>query len=55
MLLSSCLTVSIIFLFLPPRVMVLDWARFSLGVGATGGIGGGRREIVEEAASTSFH
>jgi hypothetical protein len=48
-------TVIIIFLLLPPRVIVLELTLFSLGIGATGGIGGGRREIVVAAESTSFH
>ena len=48
-------TVIIIFLLLPPSVIVLELTLFSLGVGATGGIGGGRREIVVAAESTSFH
>ena len=51
------LTVSIILVLLPlpPMVMVLELALRRRGAGATGGIGGGRRDIVLDAASTSRH
>ena len=49
------LTVSIIFLLLPrpPIVIVLELALRRRGAGATGGIGGGKRDIVVEAAAAS--
>ena len=48
---------SIIFLWvpLPPIVMVLELALLRRGAGATGGIGGGSRDIVVVAASISRH
>ena len=51
------LTVSIIFLLFPrpPIVIVLELALRRRGAGATGGIGGGRRDIVVDAASASLH
>ena len=49
------LTVSIIFLLFPrpPIVIVLELALRRRGAGATGGIGGGKRDIVVEAAAAS--